>query len=169
MKICIEDQFLGGNMREKRTEYCWNDVLVMYLINTNYVVSFVINNMIAITVIFCLLLLSYGFDIFFVILNCNAFWKVWSVIFCEDFVQTFHVFSFLVCYFELDHQQNFKTSFWNGWGVAIFIQQSTNHFSTSWSEEKYSPGYFLGNMANCISSYFTFLFLFPSNGIRITF
>ena len=102
MKICIEDQFLAGNMREKRTQYCWNDVLVMYLINTNYVVSFVINNMIAITVIFCLFLLSY--DMFFVILNFNAFWKVWSVMFCDDFFQTLQVFSFLVYYFELDHQ-----------------------------------------------------------------
>ena len=80
MKIYIEDQFLGRNMWKKRTQYCWNDVLVMYLINTNYVVSFVINNMIAITVIFCLFLLSYGFDIFFVILNFIALWKVWSII-----------------------------------------------------------------------------------------
>ena len=103
IKIYIEDQFLRKNMWEKRTQHCWNDVLVLYLINRNYVVSFVINDMIAITVIFYLFLLSYGFDIFFVILNLNAFWKIWSVIFCNDFFQTFHVFFFVSC-FELDRQ-----------------------------------------------------------------
>ena len=36
MEIYIEDQFLGGNMwEEKRIQYCWNDALTMYLINTN--------------------------------------------------------------------------------------------------------------------------------------
>ena len=94
MKIYVEDQSLGGNMWEKRTQYCWNDVLVMHLNNTNYVVSFAMNNMITITVIFCLFLLSYSFDIFFMILNfqcllesltCNFLWWFLSNVPCIFF------------------------------------------------------------------------------------
>ena len=93
MKIYIEDQFLGGNMWEKRTRYCWNDVLVMYQINTNYVVSFVINNMIAITVIFCLFLLlrfwyilrDSQFQCLLESLKCNFLWWFLSNVPCIFF------------------------------------------------------------------------------------
>ena len=125
-------------MWEKRTQYCWNDVLVLYLINRNYVVSFVINDMIAITVIFYLFLLSYGFDIFFVILNLNAFWKVWSVIFCNDFFQTFHVFFFSRQLFWTRPSIKFQVLLLE-WGRGnTFIQHSTNHFFTSWYEDTYA-------------------------------
>ena len=167
MKIYTEDQFLRGNMWGKRTRYCWNDVLVMYQINTSYV-SFIINNMIAITVIFCLFLLSR----FWYILRDSQFQCLLESLKC-NFLSWFH--PNVPCIFF------FRLLFWTGPSIKFevlllewargttFHPTLSNHFSTSWYEEKHSPGYFLRNMANYISSYFTFLFLFPGNAIRIMF